>query len=51
MGERIVSGVSSSGIPKKLVTGDKNEHNTSSAPDDFINSIAKIKAISAGVIV
>ena len=50
MGDRIVSGVTSLGIPKKELTGDSREHKVSNPPDAFISSMEKINAISDGSI-
>jgi hypothetical protein len=50
MGDKIVSGVNSRGIPKKSAMGDKNEHKICNAPDAFSISITVISAISDGMI-
>ena len=45
MGDKIVSGVNSRGIPKKSAMGDKNEHKICNAPDAFSISITVISAM------
>jgi hypothetical protein len=48
IGDKIVRGATSLGIPKNEVTGDKSEHKVSNAPDALISSMEKINATSDG---
>ena len=50
MGERIICGINSLGIERRLAKGDINEHNTLSAPDDLSIFMARMRAMRAGAI-